>query len=117
MAYMDDIYLIGPTDRIINALDFLSAEFGKISLKVNLAKCSSTVELPQPWNGIKKTEDFKILGSPLSVTEDTGGLDSKTHQLIEEIAKLNDAQISLHLPTIILWYTRLSTKMPLRLWR
>ena len=97
MAYMDDIYLIGPMDRITNALEFLTTEFGKISLKINLTKCSSTVELPQPWNVIKKTDNFKILGSPLSVAEDTGGLDNKTHQLIEEISKLNDAQISLHL--------------------
>ena len=65
MAYMDDVYLIGPTDRIINALDFLTTEFGKISLKINPTKCSSTVELPQPWNVIKKTDNFKILGSPL----------------------------------------------------
>jgi len=97
LAYLDDVYICGPREKVVHAVESLVAETQKIGLSCNPEKCWATKELEAAGIkfNLKDKEVPTVLGAPLNPGE-VLPTSIIPKPLMTKVGELPDMQAALH---------------------
>ena len=96
MAYLDDVYICGNPDDVVQAMKSLIGMAHNIGLICNKQKCWATRILTVDGQRIPHTKYPKLLGAPLDPNEELP-VTTVPEDLMKKISEMGDLQIALHL--------------------
>jgi hypothetical protein len=105
LAYLDDLFLMGPIERVAAAYRRLRADLAQLGLEVQPAKCvlycpgGVPEDLPEEFSGMRRTDaGLEVLGVPLGtpdfVREHVAAALVHHQRGLEELHGLKDSQMA-----------------------